>query len=453
MSFIIDKQTISDLELFSTDEGSFSLFDHYNRTQTIGGQEYLYKLISNPILDGEYIENRKREIHFFARVTPFLKLNKRQIDFIEYYLRNRRIPLRGNIIDAIKDRLLSTIKPDNDYYVISQGILSTLHLLKDFRDFLEELPTSNVPNSIKKELNSAVEFISKDNLISYIDKLPIRSNQLKPYTINKLDYLFRIKYLHDFKKLLNLIYHIDAFQSVSSLIKNDKYTLSEIVLSEDPILEVTDCYHPFLKNPIKNSFSFNSKNNFCFLTGPNMSGKSTFLKTIAFLVYFSHLGLPVPAERIKISLFQCLFTTINLSDNLTRGLSHFYGEVKRVKEMTNEIKSNKNIVVVLDELFRGTNVKDAYEATKLIINKLSKIKGCLFFISSHILEVAEDISESNHIDFRCFELSINNGVLTYDFKLKKGISSERIGLQIIYKENIEVILDDIIKQQNEQKLS
>ncbi len=447
-SFRIDNQTKSDLELFHRDGNSPSLFNHYNRTTTIGGREYLYKIISNPVSDVDYLENRKAEINFFVTAGSFIKLKRRQIDFIEYYLGNRRIPLKGNIIDAARDKFLSLLKPDNDYYVISQGIFSLLHLFKDFKDFFPGLALSGAPKSIINEFDFAVDFISEKSINSYIDNPPPASNQMKPYVINKLDYFFRGMHLVEVRKFLDLVYHIDVLQSLSSLVKKDKYSLPEFIPDKGPLIDVTGCFHPFLENPVKNSFSFNSGNHFCFLTGPNMSGKSTFLKTIAALVYFSHLGLPLPAQRAKISFFNGLFTTINLSDSLNQGLSHFYGEVKRVKEMAVEIGSNKNMVVILDELFRGTNVKDAYEATKLIITKLSEIKGCLFFISSHILEVAEDISQSDHIDFRCFESSLDNDMPAYDFKLKKGISVERVGLQIVKKENVESILEDIIKQQN-----
>ena len=180
-----------------------------------------------------------------------------------------------------------------------------------------------------------------------------------------------------------------------------------------------------------------------------MSGKSTFLKTVGLLVYLSHLGLPVPAREFKTSVQNGLFTTINLADSINLGFSHFYSEVKRVKEMAINLKTHKNLVVIFDELFRGTNVKDAFEATLLIIKSLAAIKSSIFFVSSHLLEVAGELIHSETIVFKCFETVLKNEMAEYDYKLKDGISNERVGLKIIEKENIKAILESIVEQQQE----
>ncbi len=80
-------------------------------------------------------------------------------------------------------------------------------------------------------------------------------------------------------------------------------------------------------------------------------------------MFLAHMGLPVPATRMQFSVLDGIYTTINLPDNLGMGASHFYAEVLRVKKMTAELQQGKDLFIVFDELFRGTNVKDAYEAT------------------------------------------------------------------------------------------
>jgi DNA mismatch repair ATPase MutS len=235
--------------------------------------------------------------------------------------------------------------------------------------------------------------------------------------------------------------------ALSNMIKNDGYTLPEYDSGSRPIFDVTDSFHPALDNPIPNSFSFEHDSGLCFVTGPNMSGKSTFLKTIGILIYLSHLGLPVPAKKLRISIFDGIFTTINLADNLNLGYSHFYSEVKRVKDIALKINSKKNIVVIFDELFRGTNVKDAFDASLMIISALSKIRDNFFFISTHILEVAEELCNNNSITYRCFESDLIDSQPVYDFKIKPGISKERIGMLIIKNEHIPDILNEIVDQQ------
>lgn len=106
-----------------------------------------------------------------------------------------------------------------------------------------------------------------------------------------------------------------------------------------------------------------------------------------------------------------------------------------------------NLVIIFDELFRGTNVKDAFDASLLVITSLSRIKNNLFFISTHILEVADTLQESESIDFRCFESELINQKPLYDYKLKEGISRERVGMKILQDQNIPEILNRVINQQ------
>jgi len=229
--------------------------------------------------------------------------------------------------------------------------------------------------------------------------------------------------------------------------KFNGFSLPDYVTSTKPEFKAIDAFHPFLDQPIKNSFEFADKSNLCFLTGPNMSGKSTFLKTMGLLVYISHLGFPVPAKEFKTTIFDGIFTTINLSDDLNLGYSHFYSEVNRVKEIATKLDSNNNLIIIFDELFRGTNVKDAFDASLMIISALSKIQNNYFFISTHILEVAENLINSDSITFKCFESELIDHKPVYDFKLKDGVSKERVGMMIINKENIIQILDKVIKKQ------
>src|SRR5450631_842850 len=100
MIFDIDKQTIGDLELFTDKKKGNSIYSIFNRTATVGGQDTLYEMLNNPVSDLEFLQTRKEEINFFFRHDFHLKLYKRQLDYIEYYLKNRRSPLRDNIIDA-----------------------------------------------------------------------------------------------------------------------------------------------------------------------------------------------------------------------------------------------------------------------------------------------------------------------------------------------------------------
>jgi len=320
-------------------------------------------------------------------------------------------------------------------------------LLNDLKNFIELTEPEKIPVSLDIHFRKIKDFIDIQGIKNALNNSLKEKKVPKFYIVNKLDSLFREKKKQEFREVLDIIYELDVLQSLSVLMVEESLTLPIYTDNSIPFFEGEECFHPLIEKAVTNSFTFKAGITLSFLTGSNMSGKSTFLKTVAALVYLSHLGFPVPAKRFKISIVSGLYTTINLSDNLNLGLSHFYAEVKRIKDISNEIKSNNNMVVIFDELFRGTNVKDAFEGTLLVVKSLSMIKSSMFFISSHILEVAEDLKVSEHIDFRCFTSKISNHKPVYNYKLIEGVSTERLGMQLIENEGIEDILAGIIKNQ------
>ena len=165
MAFWFDKQTLTDIELFSKNEKTPSLFAYYNRTVTIGGQEKLYKVINSPFSDKEFLENRKAEIRFIFNLDYYkLKLNKRQLDFIEYYLNNRRVPLKNNFIDATRDSIANKLKSNNDYYIITEGIMHLSGLLKDLQKYLEYIEDLSPPKTLRLAFNSISDFLEDDTI-------------------------------------------------------------------------------------------------------------------------------------------------------------------------------------------------------------------------------------------------------------------------------------------------
>lgn len=174
-----------------------------------------------------------------------------------------------------------------------------------------------------------------------------------------------------------------------------------------------------------------------------MAGKSTFLKSIGLAIYLAHLGFPVPATKMTTSIYHGIVTTINLSDDMNRGYSHFYSEVNRIKETATKLKEKKRLFVIFDELFRGTNVKDAFDASLLIIKSFAKISDSTFFISTHITEVAEKVDQLSNIQFKYFDSKLVDNIPTYEYKLESGISYERLGMYILKNAKIIEILDSM----------
>src|SRR5690606_2267156 len=179
------------------------------------------------------------------------------------------------------------------------------------------------------------------------------------------DRLFRVTYKSETEELTTLIYLFDAYRAVAETAVLQELSFPEYWDASTPQIEITGLFHPLVKNPVPNDWALSGSKSLCFLTGPNMAGKSTFLKSLGLSVYLAHLGFPVPAKSMRTTVYQGLVTTINLSDHMERGYSHFYSEVNRIKEVALMINSRKRMFVIFDELFRGTNVKDAHDASLL----------------------------------------------------------------------------------------
>lgn len=167
-----------------------------------------------------------------------------------------------------------------------------------------------------------------------------------------------------------------------------------------------------------------------------MAGKSSLLKSLGLAVYLAHIGFPVPATKLETTVFSGLATTINLPDDINSGLSHYYNEVKRVKHVATILAQNENRFIIFDELFRGTNVKEAYDASLLIISELAAVYSSLFFISTHIVELAEELRKFSNVCFRYMDVVFEDKKPVFTYKLKDGVSKERLGMYIVQNEGI-----------------
>jgi DNA mismatch repair ATPase MutS len=263
--------------------------------------------------------------------------------------------------------------------------------------------------------------------------------RLKPMNIERLDYAFRFFEYDRLKSLLKIVYQIDAFQSVADTMSDCNLIFPEI--SEKKEVKITGLYHPFVKDAVANDVRLDEDSNLFFVTGANMAGKSTFLKAFGVAVYLAHLGFPVMAASMRTGVFNGLFSTINIADNLNKGYSHFYSEVLRVKDVAEEINRTGNLIVIFDELFRGTNVKDAFDASLAIISAFAKVRDSMFLISTHIMEVATQLQTIGNIRFGYFHTTINGKIPVYSYSLREGVTEERLGMLIIENEGIIEIIE------------
>ncbi|TSJ40245.1 hypothetical protein FO440_10800 [Mucilaginibacter corticis] len=436
-SFEIDRQTFKDLDLFNEDGNS--IYSFFNNAKTIGGAKKLKELMETPSFDASVLNSRRDTAQYFYRKQLPLPLIKKDVDFIEYYLVLNSPPLQSNIAYATVWNTKTLFSPVPDSYIITEGIKYIHKLLQILNEFNDALTVEDGPASIsdfKKTLNS---FVTKKEIQKF---LSVNSHKKMRYLeFSYYDSLFRKTEIMAMRDLLKLVYELDAYYAIAKAVTDHGFCFPEYDETQHANVQISGLYHPCIKNAVSNDVVINKNKNLFFLTGANMAGKSSFLKALGSAVYLAHVGFPVPAAKMRTSIFKGLITTINLSDNINNGYSHYFSEVMRVKKTAQKILEKDNLFVIFDELFRGTNVKDAYDASLATITALSKIKNNVFLISTHIVEIAAELKAIDNIAFKYFDSKIDGDKPVFDYKLTDGVSSETLGYYIFEKEDIIGLLE------------
>lgn len=440
MKFEVDRQTFSDLEVFAEPGRIKSLFNLFNEVVTENGKLKLTDIFSNPSNDYHIIVQRNDLIKFFQSTDLTLGLDKNLSSFADFYLTQKDYLVGSSKSYALGRILRNKMKSANEKYVIEKGIVSIIDIMNKLHEFYLQVQKLSVPYLVNENNKVMRDIFDKDffkKILKFKSKLKFSSLE-----IEDLDYSFRYSDHHSLVVLFDMLYEYECFISVAKTSKALNFTFPVFDNNTEKEIELQGLFHPFINNPISNDVFFSRTKNVFFLSGANMAGKSTFLKSFGLSIYLAHLGFPVPAKLMKTSVFNGLFTTINIQDNLNVGFSHFYSEVRRVKTVAEKLRSQKNLVVIFDELFRGTNVKDAFDASLSIINAFSKVKNSFFIISTHIVEIADELKSNNNVDYLCFKTEINDELPVYNYKLEKGVTKERLGMLILNNEKIIEIIEE-----------
>jgi putative mismatch repair-like protein len=429
MEFKIDEQTLNDLELFNQALDGKSIFSCFNTACSDGGKACIRKMLENPLTDVNKIRERAEAIRYLGQLPFFLDIRREELSFIEVYLQQEDVPQRS-MYRLTSRAVKGWLKPDNDCYLRQRAVPYLGRLIRELGTFMDELSAGKVPEMIRDMQQRVKETLARKGM-QYL----MSQKKDSFWTRESLDLYFRGRELDGVRVILDTLYMLDSLRSLGTMAKDEGLTFPIFTGSERRV-RIEGLYHLFLENPVKNDVLFDDRQHLCFLTGPNMAGKSTCMKAFGVAVYLAHCGLPVPAARMELSVFKGLFTTINLSDNLSLGYSHYYNEVARVKYIVEQVRDLQNVVVVFDELFRGTNVKDAYDASCAVIGGLARLKYGVFMISTHIVEVAEFLKPFPSVCFRFFEIDMTTGEPRYTYCLREGVSDERIGMYILKKAGV-----------------
>ena len=253
----------------------------------------------------------------------------------------------------------------------------------------------------------------------------------------------RYHYKRSMLQLLDMYSQLDAWYGMAMAVKQYGLSFPQFVTENQPMLEVKGLYHILLNTPVDYDIRLDPDRNFLFLTGANMAGKSTFIKSVGTAVFLAHIGMGVPAQHMQLSLFDGLLSNINVADNLHKGESYFYNEVQRIKSTVTKIADGRKWLILIDELFKGTNVEDAMKCSSTVIEGFLKIHNSLFILSTHLYEIGEALKKHSNISFNYFETTVTNEQLLFSYRLKNGISNDRLGYLILKNEGVVDMLEKL----------
>ncbi|MES2650528.1 MAG: DNA mismatch repair protein [Bacteroidota bacterium] len=435
MNFIADKQTLDDLGILNKYRPD-SVFTLFNQTKTSGGKKLLEEMFRNLLADEKEINLRSSIFNYFQKQALDFPFNKEQLELMESYLGagvKRSFP--ATLLDIFRKKLISSFVGDKSYAAVKSGIYTTIEILSLLKQFLGKMDVQDMENPYARPLKEMKSILGNEKLESICREVGLKKDSV--VALAKCDHLLRSVLFAEIRTLVTTIYQLDVYIAVSNVASAKCFSYASAVSRTSRIFQASDLRHPCLKSAVGNTVSLSEKSNLIFLTGANMAGKSTIMKSFGIAVYLAHMGFPVAAKEMLFSVKDGLYSSINVPDNLQLGYSHFYAEVLRVRDVAVSVAGKKDLIIIFDELFKGTNVKDAYDATLAVTKAFSEYRNCFFIISTHIVEVGEALQqECGNMQFLYMPTVMEGSIPRYTYRITKGISADRHGMTIIKNEGI-----------------
>lgn len=433
MSFFADKQTLEDLNIPGRHKNN-SISRLFDTVITAGGIKLMDDLFRQPLTDPAEINKRSAIFQYFTTHPMLFPFTEEEFSQVENYLRSGG---GGNLaetgISIMLKRMLHLVAQDRDYDLLKTDVCNTITLLNRFYEFASQLKDTESP--YQPQLTAIKNIFSNQKLIWLREEG--KPKDLSMSKLIKYDHLLRTGMHLEMQELTEMIYHLDVYIAVAGIAAKNGFCYAKALPAEQNTLTIDRVRHPAIENAVGNTLSLHQDNNVIFLTGANMAGKSTLMKSFGISIYLAHMGFPIAADQMEFSVKDGMYTSINVPDNLGLGYSHFYAEVLRVKKVAEEVAGSKNLVAIFDELFKGTNVKDAYDATLAITEAFSENRNCFFVISTHIIEVGEALQQRcSNFRFTYLPTVMEGNVPRYTYQLQEGITTDRQGMLIIENEGI-----------------
>ncbi|QNO15097.1 DNA mismatch repair protein [Alkalicella caledoniensis] len=241
------------------------------------------------------------------------------------------------------------------------------------------------------------------------------------------------------ENMIDVIGEVESLSSLGQILYDNPKWVMPKFNEEKSIISATKIGHPLIgQERVLNDIALDDNRAMLLITGSNMSGKSTLLRTVGINMVLAYAGAPVCAQFMELSMFD-LHTSMRISDNLEKSISSFYGELLRIKGILESNKRNKKqTFVLLDEIFKGTNSYDRHIGAKGLIVQLLD-RGCMGLVSTHDLELEVMEKETKGLlkNYHFQEYYVDDEI-KFDYKLKQGVSKTRNALYLLKLIGIDV---------------
>jgi hypothetical protein len=464
----------NDVDLF----GNNSLFQYLNRTVTGYGRDILAGWLSDPyVLSGEL--NLRQEAvkelsikeewrHRFMASGMKKPLEKNSIDSLMGWM-NESPAIKSPILKRIliyflpsaavlSLLLVSTgVIPFNIFVsifllnllVVAAGLkkTNTIHrqvtgihnYLSSIYQLLKAFDNETFSSSLLKEVKQNISggilsaAVSVKRLTRLIQAFDTRLNIIVSFILNGLllwDYhcilrleKWKSEYRGIFPLWIEMVGKIDAFNSFGNYACNNPEFVYPVISEKGCLFSVTSAGHPLISENkrVCNDFSLAGSGTVCIISGANMSGKSTFLRTVAVNYILGMSGAPVCATEMVFTPLK-LFTSMRTTDSLSDNESYFYAELRRLKMLKSEIERGEPVLFILDEILKGTNSADKSLGSKLFMKRIVELGGT-GLIATHDTSLGEMEKDYPGVVInKCFEIEIEGETIRFDYKLQNGIT-------------------------------
>lgn len=433
----IDHDTLRDLEIHGGAPGVPGLVDHLNRARTRGGREAFRRRLTQPLESAAEIQAVQQTLRYIAAQRAVFEAlpAEGQIADLTRYL-NSRITTLGTLGGpaASFESLWIRLRYPDLYLEAKRGTQLVTAFLSTIRKLIADL--EEPPTLLAAYVHEMQTMLRTSRLRLLQARAPRFGGPVNTFL---RDRAARDGGRMPLRRLIELVFEIDALLSMSDVTVEKGYAFPTVDQDFRGI-ELRDLYHPFLQKPVVNDLQFAPGTRLVFLTGPNMAGKSTYLKACGIAVLLSHTGMGVPAREGRIGVLDRLVTAIRTEDNLRAGVSYFQAEARRVREVAQLLTDRRRCLVIADELFRGTNVKDACDASLTVLETFARVPNGFFLVASHLTELADALEQLRGVLLRCFDAALHEERVDFDYRIRSGVSAQRLGMKVLDKEGVLEIL-------------